>query len=269
MSEQTAPGFNGPWPVLTMNQRRVLGVLVEKSKTTPDAYPMTMNALISGSNQKSNRDPILELDEADVEEALEACKNLQLVTKIFGGRSEKWRMLLYEAWKVDKIEIAILAELLLRGPQTEGELRTRAVRMEPIEDLETLRERLKPLVERNMVIYLTSEGRGAVVTHGFHDKNELARLRNQHSGQAQPRPVEPPPRVGVPTHTPSPVSASTPAVPQWDGKAAIEAAIAPIRQELAEAKREMAEMRKKIDELTQGLSAARQEVINLKQALGG
>ena len=76
---------------------------------------------------------------------------------------------MYDAWKVGKVEAALLTELLLRGPQTEGELRGRASRMEPIEDLESLRALLKPLAERRLVVYLTPQGRrGTVLTHGFH-----------------------------------------------------------------------------------------------------
>src|SRR6476659_6652589 len=132
MSEEyTPPGPNGPWPVLDAKARRVLGVLIEKAKTTPDAYPLTLNALVTGCNQKSNRDPIMELDEADVEETLRGLKAHAIVVKVFGGRSERWRHLLYETWNVDKLELAILGELLLRGPQSEGDLRGRASRMEP------------------------------------------------------------------------------------------------------------------------------------------
>src|SRR5947209_11648958 len=124
----------GPWPVLDATERRVLGVLVEKAKTTPDAYPLSLNALVTGSNQKSNRDPLLELTEDDVEEALVRCQQKGLAIKITGGRVVRWRHALYEAWRVDKVELAILGELLLRGPQTEGELRARASRMEPIDE---------------------------------------------------------------------------------------------------------------------------------------
>ena len=86
---------------------------------------------------------------------------------ITGGRVIRWRHNLYEAWKVDKVALAILGELLLRGPQTEGELRTRASRMEPIDDLDKLRDELRPLAERKLVVYLTPErSRGTMLTHG-------------------------------------------------------------------------------------------------------
>jgi uncharacterized protein YceH (UPF0502 family) len=167
--------------VLSDHERRVLGVLVEKAKTTPDAYPLSVNALVTGSNQKSNRDPILDLSEDDVEEALVSCQQKGLAIKITGGRVIRWRHALYEAWHVDKREIAILAELLLRGAQTEGELRSRASRMEPLDDLDALRAVLRPLAERCLVVYLSPEGRrGTMLTHGFHSEDELARMRAGH-----------------------------------------------------------------------------------------
>src|SRR5947209_6373261 len=125
---EPTPGRDGPWPVLDLPERRVLGVLVEKQKTskTADTYPLSLNALVTGCNQKSNRDPILNLSDDDAEEALARCQRKNLAIKITGmGRVIRWRHALYEAWHVDKVELALLAELLLRGPQTEGELRTR------------------------------------------------------------------------------------------------------------------------------------------------
>jgi hypothetical protein len=169
------------WPALSLLERRVLGVLVEKAKTTPDVYPMSLNGLVTGCNQKSNRDPVLNLESADVEAALEGLKQKQFAQQITGGaRVDKYRHILYEALKVDKIPLAILAELLLRGPQTEGELRGRASRMEPIADLDILRGQLRLLVQRGLVVYLTPENRrGMILTHGFHPPEELARLRSR------------------------------------------------------------------------------------------
>jgi uncharacterized protein YceH (UPF0502 family) len=185
--EQESPSTSRPqaWPVLTVNERRILGVLIEKAKTTPDVYPLSVNALVTGSNQKSNRDPLLNLSDDDVEEALASAQQKGLAIKITGSRVVRWRHNLYEAWHVDKIDLAILAELLLRGPQTEGELRGRASRMEPIDDIDALRAELRPLAERRLIVYLSPEGkRGTVLTHGFHDAHELDRLRSRHSAGA-------------------------------------------------------------------------------------
>jgi uncharacterized protein YceH (UPF0502 family) len=179
---------------------------------------MSVNALVVGANQKSNRDPILNLSDLDVEDILVRCQKKGLAIKITGGRVIRWRHSLYEAWRADKIELAVLGELLLRGPQTEGELRTRASRMEPIDDLDALRAVLRPLVERNLVVYLTpEERRGAVLTHGFHDLEELKRLRARN--MAEPMPAAAP--------TPAP---SRPEGP--DEIAALKQAVAALRNEV-------------------------------------
>ncbi|MBL8797866.1 MAG: YceH family protein [Planctomycetia bacterium] len=188
------------WPVLSPHERRVLGVLVEKAKTTPDAYPMSLNALTTGCNQKSNRDPLLNLSDEDVEEALASCQKRGLVMKITGSRVDRWRHLLYEAWRVEKVDMAVLTELLLRGPQTEGELRARASRMEPIPDLDVLRGVLRRMAERKLIVWLGEEGRrGTTLTHGFHDPRELEALRAAApvvaAAPSEPRPRTPEPAL--------------------------------------------------------------------------
>jgi uncharacterized protein YceH (UPF0502 family) len=257
---------NGPWPVLDVQERRVLGVLVEKAKTTPDAYPLSVNALVTGSNQKSNRDPVMDLDEDDVLDALNRCKAKGLVMKVIGGRVERWRHMLYETWHVDKVELAVLAELLLRGPQTEGELRTRAGRMEPIEDLDVLRSKLRPLVERNLVVYLTpEERRGAVLTHGFHDAAELESLK-KHAASA-PASV-----ATTSAHVPR-----AEAAPKADERVpALAAEVGTLREELngtmgiLHASNERIEALEKVtEELRSTLAAMQQEFQALRQSLGG
>lgn len=175
-NHEHSPTASEDWPVLSPLDRRVLGVLIEKQKTSksPDAYPMSVNAITTGCNQKSNRDPVMNLDEDDVEMTLVRLQGGGWVSKVTGGRVDRWRHLLYENWKVGKVELAILAELLLRGPQTEGDLRTRVCRMEDVPELDLLRSLLKPLADRRLIVYLTpAERRGAVLTHGFHTAEEL------------------------------------------------------------------------------------------------
>jgi uncharacterized protein YceH (UPF0502 family) len=230
-----------------MTERRVLGVLVEKSKTTPDAYPMSINALVTGCNQKSNRDPILDLNDVEVEDALLSAQKKGLTIRVSGsGRVVRWKHAMYDAWKVGKVEAAVMTELLLRGPQTEGELRGRAGRMEPIEDLDALRALLKPLTERRLVVYLTPEGRrGTVLTHGFHARDELERLRARYAGQAldddEPR-AAPAPR-------------EAPARPDLEPR-------------LAAAEAEVAALKQTVAALQTDLAAARDELRALKAALG-
>jgi uncharacterized protein YceH (UPF0502 family) len=199
MTAETTPSVPPTWPPLDANERRLLGVLVEKAKTTPDAYPLSLNALATGCNQKSNRDPVMNLDEATVEDTLARLQKGGHVQKIVGGRVERWRHVLYDVWHVNKVELAILAELLLRGPQTEGELRGRASRMEPIDDLDALRPVLRSLSERNLIVYLSPEGRrGTYVTHGFHHPNELERLHSTPGSDAASAPSDVPPVERIP-----------------------------------------------------------------------
>lgn len=193
---------------LTLLERRVLGVLVEKPLTAATPEPLTLNAVVVGSNQKSNRDPVMNVEEPEVDDALERLQRKGLVFRITGGRAERWRHNLYDAWKATKAEVALLAELLLRGPQTAAEARSRASRMEPL-DAESAAAAIKGLAERRLIVWLTPENRrGAVLTHGFHSPDELARLNALHStgvgmdedpgplpADVTPRPAPPPPAV--------------------------------------------------------------------------
>ncbi len=175
------------WQAIGPRQRRVLGVLMEKAKTTPDAYPMTLNGLTTGCNQKNNRDPAVNYTTDDVEQALESLKSVGAVSEVQGsGRVNKFRHLAYEWLGVDKIEAAIMAELLLRGEQTVGELRGRASRMEPIADLNTLKPILNSLIAKNLVLSLSAEGRGQVVSHNLYRESELAEIKTRVATSAPP-----------------------------------------------------------------------------------
>ncbi|WP_169977107.1 YceH family protein [Tautonia rosea] len=170
------------WSPLSLRERRVLGVLVEKQKTTPDVYPMSIAGIVTGCNQKSNRDPVTSYDADDVEEILIGLRKKGAAIQVEGsGRVEKWRHNLYE-WldlKGQGVAMAVLAELMLRGAQTVGELRGRAARMDPIPDLETLQPILEKLAELGLVVFLTPPGqrRGVTVTHGLMPPEELERVR--------------------------------------------------------------------------------------------
>src|SRR5579864_727012 len=108
---------------LTPDESRVLGVLIEKALTTPDQYPLTLNAVLNGANQKNNRDPVVAIDDACAFEALEGLRVKRLVVRaeMAGSRVNKYRHQAGETLHVRTAELAILAELLLRGPQTLGE----------------------------------------------------------------------------------------------------------------------------------------------------
>jgi len=143
-------------PELQLDPReaRALGVLIEKELTTPDQYPLTLNAATNGSNQKNNRDPVLELSETEVDAALRKMivKGLVGLVHPIGSRVEKFRHNAEVILAIQKPQLAVLAELLLRGPQQPGELRGRASRMSPIESLGALAEVLRPMLEAGLVV---------------------------------------------------------------------------------------------------------------------
>ena len=129
---------------------RVLGSLIEKEITTPEYYPLSLNALINACNQKSNREPVMNLDEAAVRQALHGLDGQSLVRSVSASDSRvtKYEHRLQETFNFYRHEIAILCVLLLRGPQTPGELRTRAERMHPFDDLSAVQSSLQHLMKR-------------------------------------------------------------------------------------------------------------------------
>lgn len=136
--------------ILTPVEARVLGALVEKDATTPDYYPLSLNALVNACNQKSNRDPVMMLDEGTVRDALESLHDKNLAGPAGGADSRvtKYEHRVYDVLKLGRREVAIMCELLLRGPQTPGELRGRAERMHPFGGIEDVLSTLQRLMQR-------------------------------------------------------------------------------------------------------------------------
>ena len=122
---------------------RVLGSLLEKEQTTPEVCPMTVNAILAACNQKTNRDPVMELTEEQVVDALERLRQEVLVWRTEGARSEKWQQSVVRRWGLDRAGKALMTLLLLRGPQTPGELRTRSDRMHPFSSLQEVEDALQ------------------------------------------------------------------------------------------------------------------------------
>ncbi|HEX8525182.1 MAG TPA: YceH family protein [Tepidisphaeraceae bacterium] len=133
------------------NEARALGVLIEKAATTPEQYPLSLNALTAGCNQKNNRDPVLNLSEDDVFTAVESLREKQLTVRVdaAGSRVSKYRHEADRIFKCSPAELAVLAELLIRGPQTLGELRGRASRMQPLNTLDDVKNLLTSLSQRD------------------------------------------------------------------------------------------------------------------------
>jgi len=136
--------------ILDQFEARVLGSLIEKEITTPDYYPLSLNALVNACNQKSNRDPAMNLDEETVQHALRALNQKELAgpADTTDSRVKKYEHRLQEVFNFTRSETSILCELLLRGPQTPGELRNRGERMHRFDDLSQVQSALHLLMKR-------------------------------------------------------------------------------------------------------------------------
>ena len=174
-SEESLP----PIRELSRAQRRVLGVLIEKGFTTPEYYPLTLKAVTTGCNQKSNRDPVTNYTEDSVEETLDELRKLGLVAVVHteSGRTERFRHFARKRFPFSEPQLAIITELLLRGRQQLGELRSRASRMVAIDGQAELREHLQELAGED---YIRAGGplerRGIEVDHAFYAEGEQPAL---------------------------------------------------------------------------------------------
>src|ERR1700716_1756965 len=133
---------------LSPHQLRVLGSLIEKEITTPENYPLSLNALLSACNQRSSRDPVLDLTEEEVRQALHSLEDLALVTPVRDSRVPKYEHRIRTVLNLRRDETAVLCLLMLRGPQTPGELRSRADRLYTFDDLATVQSTLERLAAR-------------------------------------------------------------------------------------------------------------------------
>lgn len=135
-------------PILSLAETRVLGVLIEKQRTVPDTYPLTLNQLVAGCNQKTSRNPVLELSEAQVQDALDNLRARSFVTETSGGRVMRYAHNADGVLRVPSQSLALLTVLMLRGPQTAGELRIASERMHNFADTSSVEAFLDELAER-------------------------------------------------------------------------------------------------------------------------
>lgn len=234
---------------LTLNdvEARLLGVLIEKELTTPEGYPLTQKALIAGSSQKSNRDPVLQMTEAEAFIGIQGLEAKDLILREppgMGARVERWRHELRSRLSLDREETAVLAELLLRGPQAPGELRGRVNRMSSMETLAELSGVLDKLNKRGLVqrIAPASGSRAERWTQTLHgdraghvelpdapppgDPNTLAAIVAQHTGEPT-APATPAPTAPAPTAAPVATS------PAAGSPEELEARVARLERQLA------------------------------------
>lgn len=146
-----------PIPELTTVEVRVLGALMEKERATPDQYPLTLNALVHACNQKSSREPVVDYDERTVVRALDSLrqKKLALLVSSAGGRVPKYEQCLTDAYYLTAAEASVLTVLMLRGPQTIGELRSRCARIHDFESLPEVQDTLHKLCSKEGRVFAT------------------------------------------------------------------------------------------------------------------
>ncbi len=137
-----------PLPELSLLETRVVGTLFEKQHTVPDSYPLTLNALVSGCNQKSSRSPVMEATEAEVQAGIDSLKRLNLVMETSGSRVARYSHNLDRVLQVPAQSAALLASLMLRGPQTAGELRISCERLHKFSDISAVQGFLEELAAR-------------------------------------------------------------------------------------------------------------------------
>ena len=201
---------------------RVLGSLIEKDITTPDYYPLSLNALVNACNQKNNRDPVMTLNEESVRQGLSSLQEKRMAGPAGGADSRvtKYEHRLQEVFNFDRREIAVVCVLLLRGPQTPGELRGRTERMYRFEALDDVEATLKKLMEREAPLV-------AVLPRQPGTKE--SRYRHLFSGDAPPVVSE-----SVVAHSRAPST-------DEQRIAILEAEVSALKQELAELKRQVSE----------------------------
>ena len=142
---------------LSLLETRVLGTLYEKQHTVPDSYPLTLNALVAGCNQKTSRSPVMEASEAEVQGALDSLKSANLVMETSGGRVSRYSHNVERVLQVPSQSAAILTVLMLRGPQTPGELRINCERLHKFADISAVDAFLQELAGRSLVVQLARQ----------------------------------------------------------------------------------------------------------------
>lgn len=157
MSDPAADAASAPEP-LDAVQARILGALVEKEATTPEAYPLTANAVQLACNQKNNREPVLELEAGEIGHALRTLEQRGLVRSVHGARAQRYEHRFAAGYSLTQKQQALLSVLLLRGPQTAIELLTRCERLQAFDNADEVRQALERLQQRGLAVCL---GRGA------------------------------------------------------------------------------------------------------------
>ncbi|MCL4111576.1 UNVERIFIED_CONTAM: hypothetical protein GTU68_033516 [Idotea baltica] len=248
---------------LSRHQRRVLGVLIEKAYTTPEYYPLTIKAATTGSSQKSNRSPVHAYDEDEVLDVLEELRGIGLVGEVHtdGGRAARYRHYMRHKLSFTEPQLAIITELLLRGKQQLGELRTRAARMVPIASQAELKAELKSLLEGG---FIQADGpidrRGIQVDHNWYTEREGRSLEHVASNDDTPTPstqsppaATPTPAIQVASSTPAPSANSDEVTQLKDDNAQLAGDIKALQDEVESLRREFQQLSGAFEDLRHAL----------------
>lgn len=218
---------------------RVLGVLLEKEQTTPEQYPLTTNAVLAGCNQKTNRDPVTDLNETEVTEALDRLREDVMVWRTQTSRAERWEHRLDRRWEMDGAAKAVMTLLLLRGPQTPGELRTRSDRMHSFESVEEVEATLQRLSEGfDALVRELPRRPGQRESRWMHLEGAEEHPAEREAEAAESKATAPAPGPGA-ALAPAPAPAKSPGSADRRGRpddrlTALEATVADLRKEVAE-----------------------------------
>jgi uncharacterized protein len=234
---------------LSAPEIRVLGCLLEKQRTTPEAYPLSLNALRLACNQSTNRDPVVQYDEATIRDALHRLSRRRWARLASGpgSRAPKYRHLLDEALALPDDELAVLCVLMLRGPQTPGELKQRTERLHPLADLTAVHGTLTRLIERELAARLERRPgqKEERYTHLLGEDATEPVATGPALAPAPPPPGEAPPPTPLPAAAPEPD-------PRFDR---LEDEVAALRDEVAALRTDLAELRASLDALRADLGA--------------
>lgn len=245
-----------PLKELSRKQRRVLGVLLEKAFTVPDQYPMTPKAITTGCNQKNNRDPISNYTEDDVLDVLNELQKIGFVGCLHteGGRTERYRHYMRHRTKLTEQQLAIITELLLRGRQQLGELRTRASRMVAIDSQESLRQALQGLIEQEMVLANGQlERRGIEVDHNLYPSGENHDRLTMLADEPDPEPAPAPRMAAAPSYQPQPEPRTSHDTGAADRIGALESQVRELKDELASVRSEFRDVLDRFEDLRRQL----------------
>jgi uncharacterized protein len=236
--------------ILDEMECRVLGCLIEKEMTTPEYYPLSLNSLMLACNQKSNRNPMMDMSEEMVANTLDSLRNKHLVweRRTAGARVLKYEHNLPGLAQFSMAEAAILCELLVRGPQTPGELRNRASRMNAFKDIFEVEETLKILYTRTEGPFVTElpRSKGTKETRYAHlFSGPVAATSSNQLTETQSAPVQVPSQISAPAPEKNPVT--QPSAPSDSRLSALEDEVKALRIELEAVKKQIDEMSKQAD----------------------